>query len=348
MTIGNVIREHRKKIAITQEEMAGRLGVTAPAVNKWENGVSQPDIMLLAPIARLLHISLDTLLCYQEELTTEEINRIVLELNHKLQTEPYEDVFQWGKKNLEQNPSCHQLLWQTALILDTWRMTKGVEDSERYDALILAWYECALDSQDESIRNHAADSLYGFYFRKEDYEKAGEYLKYFSGQNPERKRKQADLYSKTGRVTEAFQSYEELLLSGCQMLTLIFRSLYLLAVQNQDMEKAEFLVEKQSRLSNVFDMGEYHEASYRLDLAAAAKDVAATLEIVEKMLTCSNTICSFTESVLYEHMNFRAVSKEFSDRLSADLRACFKDEEAYAYMKGNEAWEKLLAFQIQN
>ena len=33
--------------------MANRLGVTTPAVNKWENGNSKPDIELLAPIARL-------------------------------------------------------------------------------------------------------------------------------------------------------------------------------------------------------------------------------------------------------------------------------------------------------
>ena len=31
---------------LTQEEMAARLGVTAPAVNKWENGNSLPDIAL--------------------------------------------------------------------------------------------------------------------------------------------------------------------------------------------------------------------------------------------------------------------------------------------------------------
>lgn len=60
MPIGEVIRTYRKNKNMTQEEMAGRLGVTAPAVNKWENGNSYPDITLLAPIARLLNISLDT------------------------------------------------------------------------------------------------------------------------------------------------------------------------------------------------------------------------------------------------------------------------------------------------
>ena len=40
MQLGQVIRKYRKNKNMTQEEMAGRLGVTAPAVNKWENGAS--------------------------------------------------------------------------------------------------------------------------------------------------------------------------------------------------------------------------------------------------------------------------------------------------------------------
>ena len=52
MKTGEVIRMYRKNRNLTQEEMASRLGVTAPAVNKWENNVSLPDITLLAPIAR--------------------------------------------------------------------------------------------------------------------------------------------------------------------------------------------------------------------------------------------------------------------------------------------------------
>ena len=41
MSIGDVIKRNRKIIGITQEEMAKCPGVTAPAVNKWEKGVSQ-------------------------------------------------------------------------------------------------------------------------------------------------------------------------------------------------------------------------------------------------------------------------------------------------------------------
>lgn len=41
MTVGEVIREKRKELGLTQEQVARRLGVSAPAVNKWEKGISQ-------------------------------------------------------------------------------------------------------------------------------------------------------------------------------------------------------------------------------------------------------------------------------------------------------------------
>lgn len=98
MTIGAVIRKYRKVKNMTQEEMAGRLGVTAPAVNKWENGNSLPDIMLLAPIARLLDISLDELLSFRENLTADEIREIIYEADVKLKNTSYEEAFLWAKK----------------------------------------------------------------------------------------------------------------------------------------------------------------------------------------------------------------------------------------------------------
>lgn len=40
MPIHTVIHEKRKELGLTQEQIASYLGVTAPAVNKWERGVS--------------------------------------------------------------------------------------------------------------------------------------------------------------------------------------------------------------------------------------------------------------------------------------------------------------------
>lgn len=40
MKLHDVIRTRRQTLGLTQEELARRLGVSAPAVNKWERSVS--------------------------------------------------------------------------------------------------------------------------------------------------------------------------------------------------------------------------------------------------------------------------------------------------------------------
>ena len=244
MQIGEVIRKYRKNKNMTQEEMANRLGVTAPAVNKWENGNSMPDIMLLAPIARLLGITLDTLLSFREELTQEEINNLIIELNNRLKAEPYEEVFLWAKKIMEEYPNCEWLVLQMTVVLDVHRLMVKVEDGDKYDDYILARFNRSLGSDDEELRSCAADSLFSFYTRKEQWEKAEEYLPYFSKENPERKRKQAYIYSKTGRMEEAYRTYEQILFSGYQMSSIVMHSIFMLAMEEGKMEKARQLVDK--------------------------------------------------------------------------------------------------------
>lgn len=43
-TIGQTIALHRKKVGLTQEELAEKCCVTAQAVSKWENDLSYPDL----------------------------------------------------------------------------------------------------------------------------------------------------------------------------------------------------------------------------------------------------------------------------------------------------------------
>ena len=62
LTIGENIRNYRRKNDITQETLADRLGVTYQSVSRWENGTTYPDIELLPAIAEVLAVTIDELL----------------------------------------------------------------------------------------------------------------------------------------------------------------------------------------------------------------------------------------------------------------------------------------------
>lgn len=372
MQIGHVIRQYRKEKDMTQEEMANRLGVTAPAVNKWEKGSSMPDITLLAPIARLLGISLDTLLSFREELTQEEIQDIIYTLNSKLRGQSFGEAFAYVKEKIAQYPNCEYLILEAAVLLNAERMRAKNETGndevvvlvqpdpeqsgkkretqdetevhgmeEDYDAVIGGWLTGALKSEQERVRTMAAEALFIFYLNNKQYEKAEECLAYYSEQNPERKLKQARIYSETGRTEEAYKTCEELLLSMYQMISLLFHSIGALAVRDQNMDKVRAMVEKQSLLAELFEMGEYHRISAGLELAVMEKDVEATITIMQKLLASFDDMNHFTEAPLYEHMAFRKSRPEFTAQLREDLLKSFQDEATYGFLKGDSRWKEL-------
>ena len=60
--LGRKIADARRHARLTQNDLAARVGVTAQAVSKWEQGRSCPDIAILDEIADALGISLIELL----------------------------------------------------------------------------------------------------------------------------------------------------------------------------------------------------------------------------------------------------------------------------------------------
>ncbi len=62
MQFGNKIYELRKKNGITQEQLAGELGVSTAAVSKWENNASLPDLGMLCSVADYFQVTTDSLL----------------------------------------------------------------------------------------------------------------------------------------------------------------------------------------------------------------------------------------------------------------------------------------------
>ena len=67
---GAAIRALREKLGMTQAELADRLCVSDKAVSKWETGRGFPDVSLLEPLGRALHISVPELLCGQKTVNS--------------------------------------------------------------------------------------------------------------------------------------------------------------------------------------------------------------------------------------------------------------------------------------
>lgn len=66
-TLGKRIAANRKRLGLTQDQLAERLGVTAQAVSKWENDQSCPDITTLPRLADIFGISADELLGMEQD-----------------------------------------------------------------------------------------------------------------------------------------------------------------------------------------------------------------------------------------------------------------------------------------
>ena len=67
MTLGEKIREARRKCGLSQEQLADKMSVSRSAIAKWETDKGLPDVGNLKLLGQLLNTSLDRLLDDGEE-----------------------------------------------------------------------------------------------------------------------------------------------------------------------------------------------------------------------------------------------------------------------------------------
>ena len=102
-------------------------------------------------------------------------------------------------------------------------------------------------------------------------------------------------------------------------------------------------MERQERLARLFEMGEYNENMWRLELATAEQDGDTAADVMEKLLESCRTLGNYGKVSLFEHMGFKEVSEEFYRQLEENLRKGFRDEDTYGWLRGNERWEAITA-----
>ena len=119
MKIGAKITELRRKKGLTQDQLAEKLGISAPAISKWETDTSYPDITLLCPLARALDTNIDTILQFEESLTDKDV---IEKINGVIET-ARQDGYEAGERRvfelLHKYPNSVALKYNAAVIWDT-------------------------------------------------------------------------------------------------------------------------------------------------------------------------------------------------------------------------------------
>lgn len=65
MTLGETIKYYRTQLNLSQTELGDRIGVSRQAVTKWETDTGIPDINNIQTLAKVFHISIDTLFSHE-------------------------------------------------------------------------------------------------------------------------------------------------------------------------------------------------------------------------------------------------------------------------------------------
>ena len=99
MTLGKRIAANRRRLGLTQDQLAEQLGITAQAVSKWENDQSCPDITMLPKLAEIFGVSTDELLGHQTEQTVHQAEVVTDDEEEKDNNGHF--IFQWddGKRH---------------------------------------------------------------------------------------------------------------------------------------------------------------------------------------------------------------------------------------------------------
>lgn len=182
--IGQRIKELRKKHDMTQEKLADYLSVTHKAVSKWECGVTVPDLALIVPLARVLHVTTDELLGNASSEVHDERKAFFEAEYHEywMKTDHNADL-KIAQQAVAEYPAEYKYLEWLASV--EWYVGYSVENigTEKFDELIessIRHYQIILDDcKDMTIRNQAVSGIVYDLCVLERYDEAKKYAEMY-------------------------------------------------------------------------------------------------------------------------------------------------------------------------
>ncbi len=348
MQMKDVICQKRKTLGLTQEQIAKRLGVSAPAVNKWESGVTCPDIALLPALARLLQTDLNTLFCFQKDLSKEDIAQILNEIA-KIGRDPdlggLEEAFQLTQKKAKEFPSNSELLYQLATVLNgLWMMVPCQESARKaYSAFSRKLYQQAIACGDPVFANKARYMLASEKIQNEELEGAMQLIERIpTDQSFGRDLLFISLYMKQKKHKEASELLEKKLSKSIQDTFLLLNQLATVAVREGDSARAQTLADYSAKLMEIYNW-RFSSYTVAMSVAMEEKDADKCICLLEQMISSLTEENHMADSVLFAHAAKPASHFDSCQNLLKMLLGALESSNEFSFLRGKEEFQALIA-----
>lgn len=342
MKINEVIKTNRIKKGLTQEKLADILGVSTPAVSKWESGASYPDITLLPPLARSLGVDLNTLLSFKENLTKEEIGHMNNDIAETMQIEGYASGYEKAKEMISEYPNSDSLKLNLSMILQGGLTFYPVENKEEIENELFSIYNELLSSNDEEIRNQVVLNLVGQYTNKGEYDKAEELVEKLPSYHYNKRIYNAMLQLQKGDVEKSFELYENELLHNSNNIYTVLTSMIELAVKENNMEDALYYSDLSYNIFSLIGAFDYYKYMGKLQYAISKNDEDKTIEYLKLITNSLDTPFESYNSPIYKHINLKEnVDSSMVSFKSMFLKGLLKSDE-FDFIKENADFKELI------
>ena len=312
LKIGENISRYRRERHMTQEQLARSVGVSPPAVSKWETGSSYPDVTLLSPIARALGITVDILLSFQEELTEEEVDSLYRELQGLFGSRGFSAGQQRCEELLHEYPNSAGLkltvggLYQTMLgTLPSEELTE--ERVQEILRLAAQLYSQVRASGDPRYFAAATVGLAAFRLSENRLEETEALLDSLPKVEIDPNELYPSLYLAQGKSEQAEKLLEAHLFQLLRSVSLALHSLASLSQERDGTDRALFLCGLSLRLAELFDLedvsGELEYSAVLLMKQGRTREAVDRLEQYAEKLLAFRT--DYSSHPIFPHLSFR-------------------------------------------
>ena len=345
MKLNEVIRTRRQALGLTQEQLAQKLGVSAPAVNKWERNLNYPDITLLPALARTLGVDLNTLLSFQEDLTDQEIGLFLNQLYEASQEAGCGAAFQLARDKLREYPNSDKLAYNAAGMLAgvlALQPEDGGPERQAQETEVSALYERCVRSADPQVREWSTYTLASRCVSTGELDRAEELLGQLSDTHREKRELKARLRWAQGRREEAWVFLEQELFDRAHSIQTTLLSMIDCALEEGDQERAQRLADAAVRSGEVFDLSDYAVLSTPFQMAAAEQDGPRALELLDRLLHSLTVPWDLAASPLYPHLPTKdAVGEDQRALIPPILDSMERDPEC-AFLRETPGYAELI------